>query len=115
MLMIVFMLGTFLLNSLPSFLLFDSDASRSIVSHPFSRGFDMTLGELKCLLQLSIVNEHEVSALIIFQDCTLEIFGVFYPIDLIPILMRDVWLIVGMDWLSKFGAMIDCERQWVVV
>lgn len=24
-------------------------------------------------------------------------------------------MIVGIDWLSRFGAMIDCERQLVVV
>ena len=38
-----------------------------------------------------------------------------FPIDLIPIPMGDVCVIVGMDWLSRFGAMIDCEGQRVVV
>ena len=27
--------------------------------------------------------------------------------------MRDVCVIMGMDWLSRFGAMIDCEHQLV--
>ena len=45
----------------------------------------------------------------------MEIFGVPYPIDLIPIPIRDVSVLVGMDWLSRFGAMIDCEGQGVVV
>ena len=38
-----------------------------------------------------------------------------YLIDLIPIPMGDVCVIVGMDWLSRFGAMIDCAGQRVVV
>ena len=45
----------------------------------------------------------------------LEIFGVEFPIDLVPIVMGDVCVIVGMDWLSRFGAMIDCERQMVTI
>ena len=36
-------------------------------------------------------------------------------IDLIPIVMVDVCVIVGMDCLSRFGALIDCERQMVRV
>ena len=29
--------------------------------------------------------------------------------------MGDVCVIVGMDWLSRFGAIIDCERQLVTI
>ena len=75
----------------------------------------MTLGVLECSLRVSIANEHSVSALSIFQDCPLEIFGMSYPIYLIPILMGVVCMIVAMDWLSRFGAMIDCEGQLLVV
>lgn len=50
-----------------------------------------------------------------FTVTVLEIFGVGFPIDLIPISMRDVRLIMCTDWLSRFGALNDCERQLVVV
>ena len=75
----------------------------------------MILGELECLLRVSIANEHQIYALIIFRDCILEMFGVSYPIDLIPIPMGDVCVIIGMEWLSSFRVVIDCERQIVVV
>ena len=29
--------------------------------------------------------------------------------------MADVFVIVGMDWLSQFGSMINCEGHRVVV
>ena len=29
--------------------------------------------------------------------------------------MGDVCVIVGMDWLSRFGAVIECERQLVTI
>ena len=38
-----------------------------------------------------------------------------YPDDLIRIHMGDVCVNVGMDWLSRFGAMIDYKGQRVVV
>lgn len=38
-----------------------------------------------------------------------------YLIYLIPIHMQDVCVIVGMIWLSRFGAMIDYERQQVLI
>ena len=75
----------------------------------------MSLGELEFWLRVSIANEQWVFASSIFWDCTLEIFGVFYLIDLIPIPTGDVCVIVGMDWFSRFGVIIDCEGQRVVV
>ena len=113
--MFVPMLGTFLVNSLPALVLFESGASRSFVSQSFCREFALLIEELECLLRVSITNEHRVSAISIYQSCILEIFGVSFPIDLIPIPMRDVCVIVGMDCLSRFDAMIECEGQRVVV
>ena len=75
----------------------------------------MPIDDLECPLQVSIANEHGFSASSVYRGCELEIFGVSFPIDLIPIPMGDVCVIVGMDWLSRFGAMIDCEGQRVVV
>ena len=70
-LMIVFLLGTFLVNSFPAPFLFHLGTSRSFVSQLLNRGFDMNLRELECSLRVSITNEHKVSTLIIFQDYTL--------------------------------------------
>ena len=38
-----------------------------------------------------------------------------FPIDLIPIVMREINVIVGMDWLSRHRAHLDCENQRIVV
>ena len=51
----------------------------------------------------------------VIRGRVLEIFGVEFPIDLVPIAMGDVCVIVGMDWLSRYGAVIDCERQLVTI
>ena len=67
MLMFMILLGNFLVNSLSGLLLFDSGASRSFVSQSFSRSFNVSLGELECLLRVSITNEHESSTFSIFR------------------------------------------------
>ena len=105
----------FLVKSLPALVLFDSRASQSFVSQAFSRCFSVLVDELECPLRVSIANEHGVSASSVYRGCDLEIFGVSFLIYLIPIPMGDVCVIVGMDWLSRFDAMIDCEGQRVVV
>ncbi|KAL7588067.1 hypothetical protein Lser_V15G37270 [Lactuca serriola] len=75
----------------------------------------MPLRELECPLWVSIAKEHGIFASKVYQGCVLEIFGVLYPIDLIPIPMGDVCVIVGIDWLSRLGAMIYYEGHQVVV
>ena len=49
------------------------------------------------------------------RGCVLEIFGVEFPIDQVPIVMGDVCGLVGMDWSSRFEAVIDCEQQLVMI
>ena len=64
MLMFTLLIGSFLMNSLPTLVFFDSGASKSFVSLSFSRAFDMNLREPKCLFAgFCIANEHEISAL----------------------------------------------------
>ena len=90
MLMYVPLLGTFLVNSLPALVLFDLGAIRSFVSCSFGREYDMPIRELECLLLVSTPNKHGIFVSSVYQGCVLEICGVPYPIDLIPIPMGDV-------------------------
>ena len=100
MLMFCFSLGTFLVNPVPALVLFDSGASRSFVSLSFGRCFSTSCEALSRPLRVSIADEHVVLATDAFHGCVLEIYGVKFPIDLVPIAMGGVCVIVGMDWLS---------------
>ncbi|XP_023749424.1 uncharacterized protein LOC111897707 [Lactuca sativa] len=101
--------GTFLVNYAPALVLFDSGAIRSFVSSSFYRGFSFVWEALSRPLRVSIPDERPISATDIYRCGVLEIFGVGYPIDLIPITMGDVCVIVGMDWLSWFGALVNLD------
>ncbi|XP_052622433.1 uncharacterized protein LOC128127784, partial [Lactuca sativa] len=95
--------------------LFDSGVSRSFVSLAFSQHIGVSRESLSRPLRVSIADEKVICATEVLRGCVLEIFGIGFPIDLIPIVMGDVCVIVGMDWLSWFGAVIDCERQLVTI
>ena len=106
---------TFLVNFVPALALFDSGASRSFVSLAFSQHLGIEREVMSRPLRVSIADEKAVYATDVIRGCVIEIFGVDFPIHLVPIAMGDVCVIVGMDWLSKFGAVIDCERQLVTM
>lgn len=103
------------MSSVLALVLFDLGASRSFVSLAFSQHISISREALSRPLRVSIADEMAVYATEVIRGCVLEIFGVEFLIDLVPIAMGDVCVIVGMDWLSKFGAVIDCERQLVTI
>lgn len=76
----------------------------------FSHHISVSREALSRPLRVSIADERVIYATEVLQGCVVEIFGVDFPIDLVPITMGDVCVIVGMDWLSRFGAVIDCEQ-----
>ena len=73
--MSMIVLGTFLVNSMPDLVLFDAGMCWSFVSQSFTRSFDMSIGELECLLRVSIANEHKVFVLSFYRGCVMEISG----------------------------------------
>lgn len=95
--------------------LFDSQESRSFSSFSFSRSFDAALGELNCLLEVAIADDRIFMALWVYHGYVWEIFIVIFSIDLIPILMGDVCLIIGMGLLKWFVDLIDCKKRMMVV
>lgn len=54
-------------------------------------------------MRISVVGKDKVLISSVFHNCSLEIFWVSYPIDLLPIPMGDASVIVQMNWLSRFG------------
>ena len=51
----------------------------------------------------------------VYRDCYLELCGERFSIDLIPIAMRKLCVIVGMDWMESFNAEIACWSKQVRV
>ena len=82
--------GTFLVNSVPALVLFDSGASQSFVSLAFSQHISVSPEALSRPLRVSIADERVIYATEVIRGYIFEIFGVEFPIDLVPIAMGDV-------------------------
>ena len=73
------------------------------------------LGEPDSPLAVEIADDKILNVASVYKGCVIEISGVKFPIDLIPNMMKEINVIVRMDWLGCHQAMIDCERQWIRV
>ncbi|KAL4555554.1 hypothetical protein LXL04_038176 [Taraxacum kok-saghyz] len=107
--------GTFLVNSIPALVMFDSGATHSFVSRTFSERLGCSVGGLGYTLVVEIADGRTLTVTDVYRDCTIEICGERFSIDLIPIAMRELCVIVGMDWMEAFQAEIVCLHKQVRV
>ncbi|KAJ9535388.1 hypothetical protein OSB04_un001497 [Centaurea solstitialis] len=107
--------GTFPVNSVPALVLFDSGASKSFVSYAFCKNFMHVRGSLDSPLEVEVAAQKYRLCKHVYRNSIIEIFGVKFRIDLIPIPMREINVVVGVDWLGRNGGHIDCENERVVI
>ncbi|KAJ9542729.1 hypothetical protein OSB04_029235 [Centaurea solstitialis] len=108
-------IGIFLVNSMPALVLFDTGASKSFVSWSFCKDFMNVKSKLGSPLEVEIADEEFHLCKYVYRNNILELEGVKFSIDLIPIPMREIQVVAGMDWLRRNGANVDCENCRVVV
>ena len=101
------------MNSIHALVLFNSGATRSFVSIEPSRRFDDVPIVLYYPLEVEIVDDHQVQVSMVHRGLTLELLNEQYPIDSVLIPLHESKLIMGMDWLSPNGEMID-SGLWLV-
>ena len=59
--------------------------------------------------------EHGVNVNQVYKNCTIMIHDRKFSADLIALPFHEFDLILGMDWLSKHRAIIDCDKKTVVL
>ncbi|KAJ9546782.1 hypothetical protein OSB04_019325 [Centaurea solstitialis] len=107
--------GIFPVNSKPALVLFDTGASKSFVSTSFCKGFSNVMGRLDEPLEVEIADEKSVIVRDIYRGNVIELGGVRFRVDLIPIPMKEINVVLGMSWLGRHGAWFDCEGQRVKI
>ncbi|KAK1422572.1 hypothetical protein QVD17_17855 [Tagetes erecta] len=105
--------GTFLINSVPAYVLFDSGASRSFISINFACHKSFVRSKLVNALEVEVASNKSFVVSEVCQNCKLIIQEEEYSIDLIPIELREFDVIIGMDWLSQHHASIVCNQKIV--
>ena len=93
----------------------DTGATHSFVSRTFINRLGRNVGKLARPMVIEVADNRMIYVTDVYRGCTLEFSGVEFPIDLIPIAMRELCVIVGMDWLDAFDAEILCRKRQVRV
>ncbi|GJV05075.1 putative reverse transcriptase domain-containing protein [Tanacetum coccineum] len=100
--------GTFLLNNRYAYILFDTGADRSFVSQ-----IDITPTTLDHYYDVELADEKIIGINTIIRGCTLNFLNHPFNIDLMPVELGSFDVIIGMDWLAKYHAVIVCAEKIV--
>ncbi|GJR99664.1 putative reverse transcriptase domain-containing protein [Tanacetum coccineum] len=106
-------IGTFLLNNRYASILFDTGADRSFVSTTFSSRIVITPTTLDHNYNVKLADGRIVGLNTIIRGCTLNLLNHPFNIDLMPIELGTFDVIIGMDWLAKYHAVIVCVEKIV--
>ncbi|XP_071699158.1 uncharacterized protein [Rutidosis leptorrhynchoides] len=107
--------GTFLVNSQPAKVLFDSGADKSFVALSYANILNKTLKNLEFPLKVEIADGKVVIAAGVYKDCEIEFGSESFKIDLVPITLGEFDIVIGMDWLDRNEADISCHEKYVKV
>nr|GEV60437.1 reverse transcriptase domain-containing protein [Tanacetum cinerariifolium] len=102
---------TFLLNNYYASMLFDSCADRSFVSSTFSALLDFAPSTLDTSYAVELVDGSISKTNVILRGCTLGLLGHPFDINLMLVELGSFDIIIGMDWLVKYHALIVCEEK----
>ena len=105
--------GTFLLSRLWVRVLFDSGASYSFITASVVIELGLEVKTLEEPLYVSSPLGIRARIGMICRGCELEISGTLLTVDLRIMDMSEFDVILGMDWLTTYKVVIDCERRRV--
>ena len=105
--------GTFLLSRLWEKVLFDSGALHSFIAALVVIELSLEVETLEEPLYVSSPLGIRARIGMICRGCELEISGILLTVDLRVMNMSKFDVILGMDWLTTYKVVIDCERRRV--
>nr|GEY44417.1 hypothetical protein [Tanacetum cinerariifolium] len=107
--------GTFLLNNHCASILFDTGADKSFVSTAFSSLFNINPSTLDYSYDVELADGQIIRVNTVIRVCTLNFLNHPFNIDLMPVELSSFDVIIGMDWLKMYHAVIVCDEKIVRV
>ncbi|GJY69387.1 reverse transcriptase domain-containing protein [Tanacetum coccineum] len=89
--------------------------NRSFVSTAFSLLSDIVPTTLDIKYTIKLADRKLIGADTILRGCTLNFHNHSFNIDLMPVDLGSFDAIIGMDWLTKYHAVIMCDEKLVCV
>ncbi|GJV13223.1 putative reverse transcriptase domain-containing protein [Tanacetum coccineum] len=103
----------FLLNNCYASMLFDLGVDRSFVSSTFSDLLDVAPSTLDTSYAVELGDERISETNVVLRGCTLGLLGHPFDINLMAVELGSFDVIIGMDWLAKYHALIICDEKVV--
>ncbi|XP_063942652.1 uncharacterized protein LOC135150319 [Daucus carota subsp. sativus] len=103
--------GTLQLCSQDVHVLFDSGSTHSFVDLKYVDKLNTPAQSLDNALLVKLPNGRNLFVNKVYKDCTLIVSGHTFLIDLLPLELKDFGVILGMDWLTKYKANLDCSKK----
>jgi hypothetical protein len=105
-------IGMFLINDTAAVVLFNSRASQSFISIAYIGKHNLPLALLRCQMIVSSPGG-DMPARQLCLKVNHKIRRVDFIANLIVLESKDIGVILGMDWLSKYKVLIDCAKRSV--
>ena len=96
-----------------AYTLVDPGATHSCASKPFLDHFQIETQPLEGSMRVSLPAGNPLIADRVVRDSRVLIEGQEFPADLVALDMRDFDVVLGMDWLSRHRATLDCYKKEV--
>nr|GEV72064.1 putative reverse transcriptase domain-containing protein [Tanacetum cinerariifolium] len=107
--------GTFLLNNRCASILFDTGSDKSFVSTAFSSLIHINPSTLDYIYDLELADGQIIEVNTVIRGCTLNFVNHPFNIDLMPVELGSFDVIIGMDWLTTYHAVIVCDEKIIRV
>ena len=106
--------GNLFIDGIIASVLFDSGSTHSFVSPTFAMKLGQIPKKLSTKYSVSIPSGKVLESDTILKSCSVELKGRTMFADLVVLDIKSFEVILGMDWLSKNRATIDCRKKMVV-
>ncbi|XP_028092232.1 uncharacterized protein LOC114292470 [Camellia sinensis] len=107
-------LGTLSVNGQLTHVLLDSGSTHSVVSKTFAPNLNRSMEPLNYVLYVSLPSADYMLCAFMYPACELLLGDISLCANLMPPDMVHFDAILGMDWLAKYHATIDCVCKQVV-
>ena len=105
--------GTISLFDIDAHVLVDSGAIHSFISREFIERVGIEMRLTKCSMVVSLPTGDSLIANRVYRGSKVTIASHEFEADLIVLDIHDFDIILGMDWLAKHRATVDCYRKEV--
>ncbi|XP_073277711.1 uncharacterized protein [Primulina huaijiensis] len=103
--------GTIIINKISAYVLFDCGATHSFISKRYTKKLGLIPEILVEPFRIATPTSKTIETHKIHRNCIVYINEHTFNAELIQVNMVEFDVILGMDWLSKSHAIVDCRRK----